>query len=103
MKLLCALSLIAAALWYPTHAADRNSTDELIGFDKRRNHRAAVPALQQLNGREAVAKRVRGAKVDFDPALGSPIWVYSLADRLTGPQGRGKGVPEQIVERYRGE
>ncbi len=101
MKLPPFLLIAAATLAWSLHAADlTTSTEELVGFDKRRERRAA-PTVEQTQARETLRQQVRDAKVDFDPQLGSPKWVRADREQLTAAQGEGKGVTPKTAQRFR--
>ncbi|HMJ88551.1 MAG TPA: M36 family metallopeptidase, partial [Candidatus Acidoferrum sp.] len=103
MKLSKCLLLAAATLSWSLHAADlHSSTEELIGFDKRRERRAA-PSIEQKAAQEKLRERVRDAKVDFDPQLGAPKWIRAENEHLTAAQGEGKAVTAKTAERFRND
>src|SRR3954451_15360291 len=98
MKFFRLLPLAVAMLAWSIHAADLNSsTEELVGFDKRREHRAA-PSAEQRQAHDALRQRVRDAKVDFDSRVGSPKWIRAEQDSLTGAKGEGKAVAPQTAQ-----
>jgi hypothetical protein len=72
---------------------------DLPNFD-RRPRDGAVRAQAQAAHRDAVIHlqtQVADAQVEFDEILGTPKWVRSERGVLSGPNGRGRGVPTRAA------
>src|ERR1041385_1268452 len=78
------------------------ATRELVGFDKRREHRIE-PAAEQEQAHENLKSRVPQVAVDFDSVLASPRWIRAREGKLTGEDGRGKSVSAETAERFRND
>src|SRR4051794_39965763 len=98
MKRVCLLSLLALSVALPLKAFRPSDRPPLPNFDKREAG-AALHSKLSPGKAEAAARlkeRVQGLKVDVDPVVGSPKFVSSTWDFLSGPDGLGKGISAQF-------
>ncbi len=79
-----------------------SGTEELTGYDKRRERRAD-PAAEQKNAFQELRRRAGRVEVDFDAVLASPKWVQVADGELTGTRGEGKSVPAAAAARHRND
>ncbi len=97
--LFAAVLVLAAGI--STVRADVNA-DELVGFDRRRERRAA-PANSQKAAHDELRRRSAGVEVDFDPVLRSPKWVRVRDGELTGSRGEGRTVTARTAAKHRAD
>ncbi len=73
----------------------------LPDFDKRRDllQAEAAPKAAREAAAAKLKERVRNARVHFDRLSGSPKWIVSLDDFLSGPNGPG-GDPNDAVKAF---
>ncbi len=97
-------ALVAALMWpsCTVFGAEVVQRASLTNFDVRAvgarangNTKAA-----QRAGHAKLKERVPDASTDFDPVLGSPKWIHSRGDFLTGANGEGRAVTDATAKRF---
>jgi uncharacterized repeat protein (TIGR01451 family) len=81
----------------------RPTGDELPDFDKRPRGEVARAKANDPRHRAALGhlkEQVADAKVDLDDIVGTPRWVRSERGTLSGPNGRGLGVPARAAAEF---
>jgi hypothetical protein len=96
--LLCCLFGLSIAVVPALKAFRTPERPELPNYDKREKGAAVRPSLapDKALAAEALKARVSGLRLSVDPIVGSPRYVSSTHDLLSGPNGLGKGISPEF-------
>lgn len=92
-------ALVATFMWpgFTIFAGEAVPRSSLTNFDVRAHANAEAA---QRAGHAKLKERVPDASTDFDPVLGSPKWIHSRGDFLTGADGEGRAVSDAAAKRF---
>jgi uncharacterized repeat protein (TIGR01451 family) len=103
--LFCCLSIVSIALVPGLKAFRSPDRPQLVNYDKREKGAAVRPRLdpEKALAADKLSERVSGVRVSVDPILGSPRYVVSTHELLSGPNGVGKAISPQFRNAIPGE
>jgi uncharacterized repeat protein (TIGR01451 family) len=95
-------ALVAALMWpcFTVFAGEAVPRSSLTNFDVRAVGARANAKAAQHAGHAKLKESVPDANADFDPVLGSPKWIHSHGDFLTGANGEGRAVSDAAAKRF---
>ncbi len=95
-------ALIAACMWpcFAVPAREAVRSESLTNFDVRAVGNRAKAKTEQQAAHAKLKESVPDATADFDPVLGSPKWIHSRGNFLTGANGEGRAVSSASAKRF---